>query len=441
MTDFSSLQTKVNDLKAKVAQNSITPAYLGALLDDFIAQMKAIDMTGMSDDVKTALNNSKTALLNAQSALAKAGNAETSANSALQNALSAIDKANTAMQTAGNANSTAASALSTASDAKAMAANAQGNAGIAVERADSALSRISAIENKIGSSNGIATLDENGLVPANQLPSYVDDVVEFDGFNHLLLEPPIETASNTSGGSIIYLSATNTFVCLQRTESGVSIAVKYFPNWPGADSFGEFTNKGRVPMAGKIYVDKSENKQYRWSGSTLVTTGSDLALGETEQTAYSGAKGKQLRSDVDRLSSNVSDLSDTVRQHVADVGILEFIGYVATGYDVMNVATEGIYYASEDNKFVAPGTSGPHIRRSIIFSTVSEHASLREQTVFSDLDPFCIVSTMKKRALLKSGRLGYRKCHQYSRDYQGLERHQSRRCCWQGSSLAPHRWP
>lgn len=357
MTDFSSLQIKVNDLKAKVAQNSITPAYLGALLDDFIAQMKAIDMTGMSDDVKTALNNSKTALQNAKSALDKAGNAETSAISALQNALSAIDKANTAMQTAGNANSTAASAFTTASDAKAMAANAQGNAGIAVERADSALSRISVIENKVGQSNGIATLDENGLVPANQLPSYVDDVVEFDGFNYISGEPPIELASAPTG-SIIYLLATNTFVCVHTSDSGLS-ASKFYSNWLGADSFGELTAKGRVPVSGKIYVDKSQNKQYRWSGSTLVPTGSDLALGETEQTAYSGAKGKQLRSDVDRLTSNVSGLSDTVRQHVADVGILEFIGYVATVYDVMNVATEGIYYASNDNKFVAPGLSGP----------------------------------------------------------------------------------
>jgi len=38
---------------------------------------------------------------------------------------------------------------------------------------------------------------------------------------------------------------------------------------------------------------------------------------------------------------------------------LEFIGYVATANDVMNVEREGIYYASVDNKFVTPGASGP----------------------------------------------------------------------------------
>lgn len=139
MTDFSSLQTKVNDLKAKVSQNSITPTYLGSLLDDFITLIKSIDMTGMSDDVQTALTTSRSALQEAQSALTKANSAGTSANSALQNALSAIEKANTAMQTAGSANSTA-------SAAKSMAENAQSKADAVLERTNAALTRISVLE-------------------------------------------------------------------------------------------------------------------------------------------------------------------------------------------------------------------------------------------------------------------------------------------------------
>lgn len=52
MTDFSSLQLKVNDLKATVAQNSITPAYLGALLDDFIEVIKPIsEFNDISNDL------------------------------------------------------------------------------------------------------------------------------------------------------------------------------------------------------------------------------------------------------------------------------------------------------------------------------------------------------------------------------------------------------
>ena len=85
-----------------------------------------------------------------------------------------------------------------------------------------------------GVANGVATLDDAGKVPSMQLPSYVDDVLEYDTMADF---PPV----------------------------------------------GE---------SGKIYVDKSTNKSYRWSGSTYIFSGSDLALGETSTTAYRGDRGK-----------------------------------------------------------------------------------------------------------------------------------------------------
>ena len=53
MTDFSSLQTKLNDLKAKIATNSISPVYLGSILDDVIALISSIDMTDYKEDNTT----------------------------------------------------------------------------------------------------------------------------------------------------------------------------------------------------------------------------------------------------------------------------------------------------------------------------------------------------------------------------------------------------
>ena len=67
-------------------------------------------------------------------------------------------------------------------------------------------------KNQIGKANGLATLGSDGKVPSSQLPSYVDDVLEY---------------TNKSG----------------------------FP------STGE---------SGKIYVDASTAKAYRWSGTTYV---------------------------------------------------------------------------------------------------------------------------------------------------------------------------
>ena len=85
-----------------------------------------------------------------------------------------------------------------------------------------------------GANSGIAELDENGKVLTSQLPSYVDDVIE-------------------------------------------ATALSKFP------STGE---------AGKIYVDTSTNKTYRWSGSAYVEISASLALGETSSTAYRGDRGK-----------------------------------------------------------------------------------------------------------------------------------------------------
>ena len=88
----------------------------------------------------------------------------------------------------------------------------------------------------LGKANGVATLDENGLVPSAQLPSYVDDVVEVT------------------------------------MENGSAVGV--------------------TPEAGKIYVDVVSGKTYRWSGSMYVEISESLALGETSSTAFEGAKGK-----------------------------------------------------------------------------------------------------------------------------------------------------
>ncbi len=86
----------------------------------------------------------------------------------------------------------------------------------------------------IGVAGGVAELDENGLILSSQLPSYVDDVLEYD-------------------------------------------------------SLGSFPASGE---AGKIYVAKDSNLTYRWSGSGYVEISPSLALGETSSTAYRGDRGK-----------------------------------------------------------------------------------------------------------------------------------------------------
>lgn len=368
MTDFSSLQSKVNDLKAKVEQNSITPSYLGALLDDFIVQMKAIDMTGMSEDVTAAVRDASAALTTAQRALTKSGNAETSAALASTSALDAVNKATEALSKATDALTISNSANSTAEAAKTAAFNALQNANIALEHVGEALNRIETLESQKGAPNGFATLDEHGLIPSNQLPSFVDDVVEFNGFN-LFENPNIETESAATPDEILFCPALGTFICSQRQTAAPSL-LKFYPNWPGAGKFGEASENGRIPYSGKIYLDVSANKQYRWSGSTLVTTGSDLALGETEQTAYSGAKGKQLREDVDYLLEAVENTNellndkaetidlDRVENRSEAIGILPFDGiFKQSEGGTLQPPRTGVWFMYATNRFAVKTSS------------------------------------------------------------------------------------
>ena len=96
-----------------------------------------------------------------------------------------------------------------------------------------------------GATSGVATLDENGHVPSTQLPSYVDDVIE--GYIN-------------DDKSKFYQDEAKT------TEI--------------------------VPETGKIYLDLTSLRTYRWGGSVFAEISESLALGETSNTAYYGDKGK-----------------------------------------------------------------------------------------------------------------------------------------------------
>lgn len=87
-----------------------------------------------------------------------------------------------------------------------------------------------------GANSGIAELDDNGKVLTSELPSYVDDVEEF-----------------------------NNLVELQKHT-------------------GE---------ASKIYITLDDNKCYRWGGTAYVEISSSITLGETSGTAFRGDLGKE----------------------------------------------------------------------------------------------------------------------------------------------------
>lgn len=108
-------------------------------------------------------------------------------------------------------------------------------------------SKVQQFINSKGAPNGLASLNESGIIPSAQLPSYVDDVIEVDTFSNL-------------------------------PDTGES---------------------------GKIYIVQDTNLTYRWSGTGYVEISKSLALGETSSTAYPGDKGKATTDKLNKTSDKV----------------------------------------------------------------------------------------------------------------------------------------
>lgn len=129
-------------------------------------------------------------------------------------------------------------------------------------------SKVQQFINSKGAPNGLASLNESGIIPFAQLPSYVYDVIEVDTFSNL----------------------------------------------PGT---GE---------SGKIYIVQDTNLTYRWSGTDYVEISKSLALGETSSTAYPGDKGKATTDKLNRIPDKL--ITDTVNVNQSTTeAVLNFTTY------------------------------------------------------------------------------------------------------------------
>lgn len=138
-----------------------------------------------------------------------------------------------------------------------------------------------------GKANGIASLDENGKIPASQLNGELGRVVGIEKF--VATKTDLDSLSPTpEDGDKYYVKDEDKIY----TYSGSSF------------------DEGAEPHENTIYNHRLADEEgrtnilYRWDGSTMVEISASIALGETDGTAYEGSKGKQLRSDFDLHKSN-----------------------------------------------------------------------------------------------------------------------------------------
>lgn len=130
--------------------------------------------------------------------------------------------------------------------------------------------KINELETKITNlENNTVSLGEDGKVKSSQLPSYLDDVVEFSS---IVETANVLQASHVGEGTVVYVSSANQFALLVDTPSSSGLSTsKYYNDWEGRDNYAD---DSFVPLAGKIFVDSSTDKLYRWNGSTLIEVSS-----------------------------------------------------------------------------------------------------------------------------------------------------------------------
>jgi hypothetical protein len=133
-----------------------------------------------------------------------------------------------------------------------------------------------------------------GKIPEQYLPAFVDDVLEYAD-DIVMGNITVQQFSTTTPTGIYYYTPNKCFIAKDANDA-------YFANWTengnikDAKYYGESGDKGRVPTSGKIYVNIDTNISSRWAGEAtgLVAMASGLALGETEDTAFAGNKGKEV---------------------------------------------------------------------------------------------------------------------------------------------------
>ena len=225
---------------------------------------------------------------------------------------------------------------------------------------------LTAFKNTKGTADGLAPLDEKGQVPSQYLPGYVDDVLEFGGIVSGITAQflSVSKSSTDENCAVVYNKTTETFVLryTQPSESEFDLrpTITYYNNWLDGDLFGDGTVLGRKPHSGKIFMDVSTNKTYRWSGTTLAVIGSDLALGHSSGTAFPGDEGADLQ---ERMSE--AESTATISRQLIDENIAELLNRNTINANVLlslgdrevsfSVVLEKIFDLKNKARYMKPG--------------------------------------------------------------------------------------
>lgn len=164
-----------------------------------------------------------------------------------------------------------------------------------------------------GQANGFASLDANGTVPANQLPSYVDDIIDV-------------------------------YATYDKSATGELTNIQLY-----SDAAHQNAITGE---AGKIYINIANGEppyQFRWTGTIFARADAQvLILGEITGTAFDGGRGKTLETKVGSLPGYLLTSTGSVSQRS---------NYVELAFDRSVKQADGTYVSTTAAKSIIPAAS------------------------------------------------------------------------------------
>ena len=163
------------------------------------------------------------------------------------------------------------------------------------------------------------------------------------GITDAATKSELESVSHTAGGAMSLATETHTALSSKADLVDGKVPADQLPSY--VDDVLEYDSVSAFPSTGedgKIYVAKDTNKTYRWGGTQYVEISQSLALGETAETAYPGDKGKAAAELADSAYTVASQAMHDTTVHAenkknphavtaAQVGALPIAGGTLTG--------------------------------------------------------------------------------------------------------------
>lgn len=175
-----------------------------------------------------------------------------------------------------------------------------------------------------GIANGIATLDSSGLIPSNQLPSYVDDVVEgyYNSTDNKFYKEETHTTALTgedgkiyvdipSNHSFRYAPASQAYI---KIDDAVSTAERALKDSDGNDINATYEKKTDAVTSLAKKADKSTTLSGYGITDAYTKTEVDTKLDTKANSSYVSGQFGTISKSIATINNNISENSNSIQE-------------------------------------------------------------------------------------------------------------------------------